>query len=169
MKTRRHSEKGSTILALVVIIMVITLFGISSLKSSSSELMVARNARCYKQNIYRAEAAVMEAAQILNNETNEDSMKPGTSPLGWLVDGTDSTAFNPEEGDWVYDGTDANAAHSPLFKDNESSYSVRFEGYAQGTSLNMNASTHMWQYGVYGISELCDGQAGVVAGYRKRF
>lgn len=173
MKTRAKSEKGSTILAVVVIIMVITLFGIASLKSSSSDLMISRNARCYKQNTYRAEAAVMEAAQVLNNKNDDekDDMMPDSSSLAWLVDGSDedSPEFDPESEPWVFEGSDANAMHSPLFTDNESSYAVVFEGAAQGSSLNMNAPTRVFQYGIYGISELCDGRAGVVAGYRRRF
>lgn len=166
MRTRRYTEKGSVMLAVLMVMMIITLFGISSLKSSSSELWIARNARCYKQNIYRAEAAVMEASQVLNKETDGEKLKPDAQ--AWIVDGSDAASleFDPEKDQWLFG---ANATHCTLFPDDESGYSVIFEGLAQGASLNMNASSHMWQYGVYGLSQICDGRAGVVAGYRKRY
>lgn len=172
MRHRRHSEQGSVILFVMVFILVISIYGIASLKSSSAELMIARNHRCYKQNIYRAEAAIMEIARKLDqDEDPETNLKPVTSVYAWLADGTtENGVFNPEKDEWHWDGdaTNSQASALPVFDDEKSGYVVVFEGIAPGASLSMGGS-HLWQYGVYGKSKLCDGEVGVVAGFRKRF
>lgn len=167
MKNHLKSEQGSIILFVMVAILVISVYGISSLKSSSNEMMIARNHRCYKQNMYRAEAAVMEAAQVLQQESEPKSkLKPETTDYEWLADGSkESMEFDPEKQDWEA----GNSKNSELFEDNESAYVVVFDGIAQGSSLNMTNDSHVWQYQIYGQSELCMGAVGVEAGYRRRF
>lgn len=164
--TRLQSEEGSVILFVMVLILVLSIYGINSLKSSSSELMISRNHRCYKQNMYQAEAVVMEAASVLDNETEpETKLKPETAE-DWLADGTtDPVEFAPETGEW---STGNNAKKSEVIEDGDTSYVVVFEGLAPGASLSMGGS-QLWQYGVYGKSQLCEGEVGVVAGFRKRF
>lgn len=173
MKHRRNSEQGSIILFVMVLILVISIYGIASLKASSSELMISRNHRCYKQNIYRAEAAIMEITRKLDQEEDpETNLNPNTSEYDWLADGTTGTvAFNPEQDEWQWDGDgkiNSQASELPVFEDGRSGYVVVFEGIAPGASMSMGGS-HLWQYGVYGKSQLCDGEVGVVAGFRKRY
>ncbi len=166
----RTSEEGSIILLVLMILMLISMFGLSSLNSSSSEMMISRNGRCYKQNVYRAEAAVMEVAQILETDTTPvTNLKPASAGRSWLIDGTAlNPSFLPETGDWEFSGAGSNSMTSSLFGDTASGYSVVFEGLAPGGSYDMT-STQMWQYGAYGLAQLCDSQIGVAAGYRRRF
>lgn len=165
--SRIQSEKGSVILMVLVVLVLVSLYGITSLNSASSELMIAHNGRVYKQNLYRAEAAVMEVGRVL--ETTPDP-KTNLIPVNnfpfWLGDGSGgSPTFNPEIDSWNY-GT--NAQLSALFPDNASGYAVMFEGVAPGNSLDMTVA-NMWQYGVYGLSAFNGGRIGVVSGYRRMF
>lgn len=158
-----NSEKGSIILIVLMVLMLISMFGFTALNSATTEITVSHNGRCYKQNFYRAEGAIMEVSQILQTAVNPDTnLKPVTSPDKWLTDGS---SFNPESADW----TGSNSASSSLYGDNETEYSVVFEGLAPGASYNMTQPTQMWEYTVYGKSKLCNGEIGVVAGYRRRF
>lgn len=171
MKKRLKSEQGSTILFVMIAILVISVYGISSLKSSSSELMIASNYRCYKQSLYRAEAAVLEMAQVLDQEEDPSvQLVPSSTEKNWLTDGTvddEDREFVPETADWEDYGD--HSQETSVFPDGESGYAAVFKGIAPGYSLNMNNTTHMWQYEVYGHSKLCRGNVGVVAGYRRRF
>ncbi|GAB6096500.1 hypothetical protein JCM14469_27530 [Desulfatiferula olefinivorans] len=169
MKQTSHirSERGSVVLFVLVVLVLVSLYGITSLNTASSELMIAGNNRVYKQNLYRAEAAIMEVGRLLQLEAApETNLKPVNSSLTWLTDGTAaSPTFDPETGTWVF-GT--NAQLSALYADNASGYAVVFEGVAAGGSLNMTGP-RMWQYGVYGLSQLNGGRVGVVSGYRRMF
>lgn len=165
-----RAERGSALIVVLVVLVMISLIGAVALNHTSTELKLAHNSRCYKQNVYRAEAAIMEIAQIMEIESDPGTnLKPNTSSSVWLSDGTGNTPeFSPETEEWVFSGSTPNAKYSPIYPDNESGYTVVFEGLAPGSSYGMN-TTRLWQYGVYGISTVCNGETGVVAGYRIRF
>lgn len=159
-----QSEKGSVVLLALMVLMLITLFGISSLNTSDTELKVSQNNRCYKQNIYRAEGIIMEVAQMLE-VTPVNQLMPTTATNTWFTDGSASAPdFDPENKNTSWAGESGLSIIYPT----DAAYAVVFEGIAPGGSLTMT-STQMWQYGVYGKSERCDGDVGVVAGYRRRF
>ncbi len=163
------SEEGSVVLLVLMILMLITIFGISSLNTADTELLVSQNSRCYKQNLYRAEGIVMETSRILNAEPTANLQPDSVTAPDWLMDGTvPNPSFDPEDYTTPWEpGT--NSATSPLYgNDNNAQYTVVYEGVAAGSSLVMGASQN-WQYSVYGKSQLCRGETGVVAGYRVRY
>lgn len=180
-----NNDKGSVVLIVLLVLVVLTLTGIAALNSSDTEMIISQNGRCYKQNLYRADSAIMEIGQQMENETDPvDTMLPtkGTSVPSYIVngatdfsDGTDLSAgsFNPESNaEWEYAGANQNAAYSGLFSDctdSCSSYTVVFRGMAPGASMDMSLPTRMWQYDIYGRSQLCQGQVDIVTGYRRRF
>lgn len=157
------SEEGSVVLLTMMVLVLVTMFGFSALNNAETELIVAHNSRCYKQNMYRAEGVVMETAQLLETSPVTE-LKPDTKTNIWLADGTDDNAFEPETEEWEAGTT---TATSNIYLVN-AEYAVVFEGVAPGSSLSMT-ETQMWQYSVYGKSDICNGEIGVVAGYRRRF
>ena len=181
--TRFNSEKGSVILMVLMVLMLVSMFGFAALNSSSTEMLISRNGRCYKQNVYRAEAAIVEVATILEAESDPaTNLLPANMPSPSKYDffSIQGSTMNmqdpidpenwitPEKVQWTLSGAGQNASASTVYPDQTSGFTVVFEGLAIGESYNMTA-TRMWQYGVYGVSQLCDGEIGVIAGYRRRF
>lgn len=162
------SEEGSVVLLALMVLLLITMFGFSALNTADTELLVAQSTRCYKQNLYRAEGMVMEAAQILN-ATAAANLLP-SAPAPWLSNGSgNSPEFDPETQDWSSSAFVQSTAFTADVTDpNRANFTVVFEGEAPGSSLTMGGPT-MWQYAVYGRSDICGGEIGVLAGYRRQF
>jgi len=166
------NEEGSVLLLTLVLLVLLTLAGLGALSVTNTELTITGNDRCFKQNLTRAESAVMEAAQIMENSTTPDTqLKPPTSgtdnTLAWVnADPDGSGTFDPISNTWNF-GT--NATRSSFFTDNLSGYTSVYKGIAPGASLDMGNATTMRQYEVYGRAEQCNGLLDVIAGYRIRF
>ena len=165
-----HSQKGSVLIMALAIMLLITIVGLGALNTTDTELRIAGNDRCFKQNIYRAESAVIEAAQVMANDTTPlANLNPETgSSLDW-IHRNDPSLFRPLSDSWTYTGASPNAKRSTHFTDQESGYTVVYRGIAPGASLDLNASGIMRQYDVYGRAEQCQGHVDVIAGYRLRF
>ncbi len=161
------NQEGSVILIAIMIMLLITLMGMTSLNSTTTDYTITRNDRCFKQNVYRAEAAAFEAGQLMEEDTDSDTnLKPESTAFSWLGDGSD---FNPIDDIWVYTGS-SNSSYSAVYSsETNSGFTAVFEGVATGSSLDMSNETQLWQYQVYGRAEQCDGRVDMVMGYRKRY
>ena len=158
-----NNEEGSVLLLALVLLVLITIAGLGALTSTTTEIQIAGNDRCFKQNLTRAESAIYEVAQVMKNETTPlTNLIPSASPLTWLH----TDAFDPLTSTWDYA---VNAVHSAHFADNRSGYTSTYGGVAPGASLDMSSSSTMRQFEIYGRSELCNGLVDVIAGYRIRF
>jgi len=73
-----NNEDGSVLILSLIILVVLTLIGIAASRTASIEIQISGNEVIYKQNLYMAEAAAMEAAQNLEN-TNLS-----TNPPAWV-------------------------------------------------------------------------------------
>ncbi|BCS97149.1 hypothetical protein DSLASN_27810 [Desulfoluna limicola] len=166
------NEEGSVLLLTLVLLVLLTIAGLGALSVTNTELTITGNDRCFKQNLTRAESAIMEAAQTMENSSDpEAELKPPTSgtdnTLTWVNSDPDSSVdFDPLTQDWSF-GT--NAIRSGFFTDNLSGYTALYKGIAPGASLDMGNTTTMRQYEVYGRAEQCNGLLDVIAGYRIRF
>lgn len=160
-----NNEEGSILLITLVLLILLTIAGLGILSTTDTDLQITRNDRCFKQNLTRAESAVMEAAQIMAYfDTDDSKLKPTeTGVLTWIED----TTFDPfGDSQWVYGST---AQHSQHYTDGISGYTAVYEGIAPGASLDMSTSSTMRQYQLVGRAEQCDGLLDVIAGYRIRF
>jgi len=160
------NQKGSILLIVLMIMMIITLTGLVSMNLTITDLKISQNDRCFKQNLFMAEAAAFEAGQIFETDTSDgENLKPETTNFTWLGDGA---GFDPVTDEWQYTGTQ-NASSSVVYHEEESGYTAVFEGVASGASLDMSSDTQLWEYSVYGRSEKCGGRVDIVMGYRKRY
>ncbi len=159
------NQDGSILMITMMILVLVTLIGFSALNSTNTELDISFNDRCFKQNLYLAEAVVVEVGQVLETEVDSANLQPATAPgtTGYKVVNSDD--FNPLSGDW----DDLNSSTSDIFQDGLLRYSVVFEGVAPGESLDMSQPSTLWQYAVFGRSQQCGGRLDVVVGYRKRY
>ena len=174
MKQTPHAvtnEKGSVLLLTLGLLIFFTIAGLGLLSTTDTDLQITQNDRCFKQNLTRAESAVMEAAQIMAYyESTTSKLKPTEAgALAWI----EASGFDPFGVDqWVSDSTDPGIQTAQLsqhFTDSLSAYAAIYEGIAPGASLDLGNSTTMRQYEVIGRAEQCNGLLDVIAGYRIRF
>lgn len=71
------NEEGSVLLLTLALLVLLTIAGLALLSTTDTDLQITQNDRCYKQNLTRAESAVMEAAQIMAYyESTASKLKP---------------------------------------------------------------------------------------------
>lgn len=63
-----NNERGSVILLAIVMLVLLTIVGISTTNTSSIELQIVKNEKMYKECFYKAEAGAFEAAQKIRND-----------------------------------------------------------------------------------------------------
>ena len=68
--SKLNNEEGSAIVIALIILVLLTMIGITASDNTVIELQIVRNEAIYRQNFYRAEAAVIEAAEILEDTAN---------------------------------------------------------------------------------------------------
>ncbi len=152
-------DENGSVLAIVLMLMVIfTLIGISAVNTTMTEARIVRNETQYKTCSYKAEAAAMEAVQMLEN-TDLNSTAPS-----FLLD-TDAITENTEvPSDWTnkQQATSIDPAHSE--------YLAVSRGISGGSSLGLG-SARVHTFIVYGKNEddTCSGRTIIAMGYRKPF
>lgn len=170
-----NNEDGAMLIIVLFALVMITSMGLAALATTGNDLVVSGNGKTYKQNLLRSNGAVMEVAALMSAEsdpaTNLMPLKiPADSGINpWLTDGTESgKVFDPEAAEWIYSGNGRNSSHSAIY-DDKSGFTVVFKGIAPGASYDMTQPNRMWEYSIYGRSELGNGKTTVNSGYRKRF
>ncbi|MFZ5562954.1 MAG: pilus assembly PilX family protein [Thermodesulfobacteriota bacterium] len=168
-----QNQKGS-VMALVLMIMVtILIVGIVATHDATIEGRIARNYTIRKVNFYRAEGAIREVQQILDEERDEDNLVPPDatvpSPAAWLGD---KDALDVET-DAVLDNFSTYAAVStqiPAGGFAAMQYIAMYDGIAQESELGLEEETHLFAYILYGRGATVDNRQCIIrTGYRKRF
>jgi len=151
------NDDGSVLVLALVMLVLLTLLGISASRTSSIEIQISGNDMIYKQNLYMAEAGAMEAVQELENNDLETNAPAWLQPIDTVLD-------IPDKSFW-----DANseASGDPDLDD----YTLKIastDGIVGGASLDMSKS-NVNGYTVYGRCERKKGIIVVEVGYRKPF
>ena len=163
-KTWLNNEEGSVLILALVMLVLLTLIGISATTTSMIEINIAGNERAYKRNLYSAEAAVMQCAQTMEQTSLQNPRPPWLGLIGTVNEPTDIrlTAFWQSPVDPT-----PQAAVIPftLFV----ATSQGLAGGTQGTSLDMTkANVH--SYSAYGRCKPSNsGPTIIEIGYRKAF
>jgi len=158
------NEEGSVIIMALIVLVALTMIGIISTDNTVVELQIVRNETIYRQNFYRAESAVIDGAQVM-----EDSDL--TAAIPWIqtlatapdmenVSNWDSTPFTGN-------AQLSNNMNNPLT--NETSYAAVF--VKKVGSKKMTSPTSLYLYYIYGLSDSTSGQGRsmIRMGYNKRF
>ena len=164
--SKLNNEDGSVLILALIMLVLLTLIGISATTTSTIENKIAGNERVYKQNLYAAEAATMHCAQDM-----EGVPDPKTAPPPYLhpkdailPDNYDTTI---RDIDWWTTGT--NSAGSIDGNTRFLASSLGLAGGAQGSSLDMTIS-NVHAYSVYGrCMPPNSGPTIIEIGYRKAF
>jgi len=169
------NEKGAAIIVALMILMVVTIIGVSSTNKTTMELQVVRNDGVYKQNFYQAEGAAHEAIQRIWEQAQEDTyLLENKTLLPWLNNLTDVDADNDDQMDminpdfaWDYDGAD-NDDNSDTSSLPSTVLSAVDVGIAATGSLEMTG-TNVHDFAVFGLSALNSGRAFIQIGWRIRY
>lgn len=153
------NEDGIIIVMALLILVLLTIIGISSTNISNTEVKIAGHEVAYLSNLYRAEGATMEAVEEMENMAN-----PKTEAGAWLEPVIDSIS-DEELRIWQFGGSPAPEASTLDF----SGFIVASEGIYGGSSLDM-ASSKVHTYAIYGHSAPPNqGATTVQIGYLKAF
>jgi type IV pilus assembly protein PilX len=151
------NENGSIMVIGLVMLMLLTLLGISATTTSTIEIRIAGNEIEYKRNLYLAEATALEFAQEMQDDPDLEN-NPEIKAL-------DSVTPDNIRDDTHWDGA-GNSYQSDV--DPKARYIPVFEGLAPGASLDMAKST-VNAYTIYGRSKENNAVAIVEIGYRRPF
>jgi hypothetical protein len=149
---KKWNESGSVLLITILILLFLTILGISAMNMTRTEYQITRNYQIYNDNLYKADGAVMEVAQRFENEPEsppppggefDDSFSNATDPSTWDSNGVDSII---QDGQYIWRASD-----NPIPKKE---------------SLLMDESK-IHEYCLYGRATANNGEVIVKLGYRK--
>lgn len=147
-----NNQNGSTIVMAMLILAVVTILGISSINTSTTELQIVRNERIYQQNFYMAESAALEGLQFLESELVTEAMLDNKNFPSVVPDINDS-------GTWHV---------SLTLSDPNVKYGVVETNIALKSSLDMTATSQLFDYIGRGEGAFNNGKVTIEIGYRKR-
>ena len=158
------NEEGMVVVVALMILVLLTIFGISTTSTSNTELSIAGAERVYQQNFYKAEGASIEAVELMESLSN-----PNLGSNQWLMPVpeivTDVNIY--DHGFWNSGGL-----ISPLDSTlADSSGETQFMVVAEKTVGSLDTTTSkMHEYSVYGRSISPGGGSTIVhIGYLKAF
>lgn len=155
-------EDGSIVVIALMILVVLTLLGISATRTAETEIQIARNENIFKQNLYLAECAAMAGAQMLENETDITILEDLS--LNWLHSSLPDTDIRSDT-NWNPSNNNSNQV-----LDTTTRYLAVYQGIAPGSSMDIGGQpTSLHQFVVYGCSTKNYGEALIEVGYRRRF
>lgn len=161
------NEQGTAIVMGLVVMLILTVVGITAVNTSTVELQIVRNEGIYKEDLYLAEGAAHEAIQTIWGIARTDpyilldrtrdwlSVKPGD------VEMVDMGYAYIENGD-----NNVIGEASPIGA--QTSFSAVDTGVARPGSLEMTG-TNIHEWAVYGQSNKNNGRVLIQIGYRERY
>ncbi|CAB5100437.1 hypothetical protein D3OALGA1CA_3289 [Olavius algarvensis associated proteobacterium Delta 3] len=177
-----RNEDGTVMVIALLIMAILTILGLSAIDTSNVEIQITSNERIYKRNFYKAEAAVIAAAQQLEEST--PSQLANVSNIDWLIN-TDFDADNMQyqtpagtwvslqdvSGDWI-DPPAVNGIVGQVASGDSDYAASRFVVLETTGFIDLTAPSNMHSYEIYGFydSQGADrGQVVVEIGYKRRF
>lgn len=166
-KSQSMNENGSVLIFTLLILILVTIAGISGLNTTDMEMVSSMNTVTHKQNLYAAEGATNQGARLLSNLADTPSSFVDTT-YPWLQSTSgshsDTAAMDDDLEDlrdsstWT-DPTDANPNNVFGIEAN-TTYRIMDFGVAMGGTLGLNApSTIKHDYVVMGRYNSTDGAA----------
>lgn len=167
-----NNERGSVIVVAMIVLVLLSLIGISSTDNSMVESQIVRSEGLYRQNFYKTEGAIVELAQFMESNdisspaahdwlTDSAAAPDMTDAANWDLDGSVTGSINTQ----TSNNMDANDGNNLTMQ------AAVANGVAPGSSLDMTGGSSLYDYMVYGLfdSSTNQGRKLIAAGYRKRF
>lgn len=167
---RSGGEDGFVLVLSLMVLVILTLLGISATKNSVIEVQIAGNDNMAKMLFYSAEAAAHEAAQRLENERDENRLKAARTPYVWLSEaGNAETLLKGGDSHWTETVSEA----SKLSGANNVTAALAALDYGvvkgeQGNSLRLT-ETRVYFYKLLGRAVRDNQKKIIEIGYKKRY
>lgn len=168
---RLRNEDGAVLVIALMMLVLLTILGISISSTSEVELQIAGNEMRYKQNMYRAEAAVMAWAQELDQTEEIDIDANANDEILSFVQGEAL-----ENGNWVRDdnfwegdpnneyGPTPDVVDSALDSSGNTKYIAVFAGIPPGEDFESG----LREFTLYGRTSGVGGSRSIIRmGYRR--
>jgi len=72
-----NNQQGSVMALALMVMVTLTIVGLTAVNDTVVESSIARNHAIYRMSLYRAEAAVRQAVQIMEDYTDDDQRHLG--------------------------------------------------------------------------------------------
>jgi Tfp pilus assembly protein PilX len=162
------NEEGSVMVLALVILVLLTILGISSMNTSSVESLIIINDRLYRQSFYKAEGGAFEAAQEIKNDAktipsnvNPNLAGPGAG-LGYVYE---ETTTNLRDNTTIA----ALGAAAVTDPDNNTVKASVFSPGTTGGSMDITKSeTILCDFETYGYNTASGGNVHVMIGFKTR-
>jgi hypothetical protein len=170
-ESRLRNEDGAVLVVALMMLVLLTILGISVSSTSEVELQIAGNEMRYKENLYKADAAAMACAEIMEETAQIDISTEDDFIIPFTV-GEDL-----EDGGWIRDndfweglytvGTDditPGTVDAVLDPDGNSRYVAVYIGVPPGEDFESG----LREFTVYGRSTGIQGSRSLIRmGYRR--
>ena len=157
------NEQGSAIVVAMLVLLLLTIIGVSATQNSITELAIVRNDLLYKDQRFKAESATMEAAQWVENVADTTLQNLSTTPEISIID-INLSAYNLNDGTWAMSAIDEDQNAGAVI----TGYRIVDQ---TGPVMLIDPITHT--YSIYGShnrsSGINRGQVLLTIGYRKKF
>ena len=162
-----NNERGSVILLAVVMLVLLTIVGISTTNTSSIELQIVKNEKMYKKCFYKAEAGAFEAAQKIENDalTNPERVNANTPGTDAFVNNVDNVEVR-DIANW-YDGT---TNFETSIMDTDTLIAATFIPGAAGSSIVVagTGTTNVCEFIAHGLHKSGKGNVHIEIGFKTR-
>jgi len=158
-------EDGNVLIVSLILLVLLTMLGISATRTSSIDMQVAGNNMTYKRNLFTAEAAAYQAVQIM-----EETDLVTDAPNWLLPEGTSEVHIGPPDR-WENGFPGGTAGSSSIDSDPRATtrfIAIRGGIVETGESLDMTR-TKINEFSVYGRCDRNRGTSIVKVGYRKAY
>jgi hypothetical protein len=168
-----NNEEGFVLVLSLMILVVLTLLGISANRTSQIEVQIAGNENIMKMDFYKAEAAAHEMAQRLENEHDANKLKAARTPFVWLS----ASDVDPKtEKERLLEGGDewkAKSAASKLSVDPQATVEMAALDYGvvkggEAASLKLS-ETRVYFFKLIGRTTRDKREKMIEIGYKKRY
>ena len=158
------NEQGSAIVVAMLVLLLLTIIGVSATQNSITELAIVRNDLLYKDQRFKAEGATMEAAQWVENVADTTLQNLSTTPEISVTDIDLSVPLNLNDTTWKMSAIDEDQNAGAVI----TGYRIVDQ---TGPVMLIDPITHT--YSIYGMhnrsSGINRGQVLLTIGYRKKF
>ena len=162
------NEQGSAIVVAMLVLLLLTIIGAAATKNSLTEQAIVRNDLLYKNQLFNAEGAAMEAAQWIENQPDTILRDATGVTTAWLSQtDIDLTAFDLNDGTWAMSAID------PDIPDGSPDGIITGYRMVDQTGYVSLTEPTMHDYVVYGLHNraggINQGQVLLGIGYKKKF